>query len=255
MIRSILSNLIITDVVAAYSMYSSVGGARPIIDRQKWGILIKYEGETVYTANGKRFVADADHIMLLPKGASYYTECTRSGHFALIEFICDLTLSEPICISVKDGKAILNQFKELEYRRNLQRDMHRVESIKNLYLIILSLARSVSGRYTPDHKFKRLQPAIEYISQNFTQSLSNETLAALVGMSSSHFRKVFAQTMGQSPIAYAKQKRIEKAKELLKSDSEKLSDIALSLGYSSLFDFSRDFKKHTGVSPSKYQKS
>jgi len=58
--------------------------------------------------------------------------------------------------------------------------------------------------------------------------------------------------MGVSPITYAKQLRIEKAKEMLKSDYGTLSDIAQSLGYSSLYDFSRDFKKHTGVAPSKY---
>ena len=42
---------------------------------------------------------------------------------------------------------------------------------------------------------------------------------------------------------------IKKAKEMLKSDYGTLSDIALSIGYSSLYDFSRDFKKHTGTSP------
>ena len=59
--------------------------------------------------------------------------------------------------------------------------------------------------------------------------------------------------MGISPIAYTKQLRIEKAKEMLKSDYGTLFDIALSLGYSSLYDFSRDFKKYAGVAPSKYK--
>ena len=255
MVRDILSNLIITDVVAAYDMYSTPGGIRSMAERPNWAILIKYEGETLYAANEKHFVADANHIMLLPKGATYDVECTQAGHFALIEFICEYTSPEPICISTKDGKAIWNQFKELEYRRNLKRDMHKIESIKNVYLIILSLAKSISEKYSPNHKLKRIQPAIDYISQNFTQSISNDKLAELVSMSPSHFRNAFTQAVGMPPITYAKQMRIEKAKELLKSDHEKLSDIAVSLGYSSLFDFSRDFKKHIGISPSKYQKS
>ena len=71
-------------------------------------------------------------------------------------------------------------------------------------------------------------------------------------MSSVYFRKMFTQIMGGSPIAYVKQFRIEKAKEMLKSDYGTLTDIASMLGYASLYDFSRDFKKQTGVPPSKY---
>jgi len=47
--------------------------------------------------------------------------------------------------------------------------------------------------------------------------------------------------------------RTEKAKEMLGSDYGTLSDIAQSLGYPNLYDFSRDFKKHAGVAPSKYE--
>ena len=45
---------------------------------------------------------------------------------------------------------------------------------------------------------------------------------------------------------------IKRAKELLGGDYDSLSDIAQSLGYSGLYEFSRDFKSRVGVSPSKY---
>ena len=252
MVQDVLSNMIITDVVAAYTMYSMDTWHLKVTNRPQWGMLIKYEGETTYTSNGKTFIADANHIMILPQGTSYELKCTKPGHFALIEFECSTVFCELIRISVKDGKAILNQFKDLEYRRNLKGSMHRIESIKNLYLILLNLAKSVSDKYLPNKKQKALQPAIEYISQNFNQNITIETLAELVGMSPSYFRKRFVQVIGTSPIAYAKKMRIEKAKEILKSDHESLTDIAIALGYSNLFDFSRDFKKHVGVAPSKY---
>ena len=82
--------------------------------------------------------------------------------------------------------------------------------------------------------------------------MTNDQLAALTGLSTVYFRKLFVRVTGVSPMTYARKLRISKAKEMLKSDYGTLSDIAQSLGYSSLYDFSRDFKTHVGVSPSKY---
>jgi YesN/AraC family two-component response regulator len=55
-------------------------------------------------------------------------------------------------------------------------------------------------------------------------------------------------------MAYVKKLKIKKAKEMLESDFGSISDIAHSLGYSNIYDFSRDFKKQVGVSPTKYIK-
>jgi len=78
-------------------------------------------------------------------------------------------------------------------------------------------------------------------------------LAEMTGMSAVYFRKLFTEIMGISPIAYVHELRIRKAKEMLRSDHGTLTDVALSLGYANLYDFSRDFKRHTGVAPSQYE--
>jgi iron complex transport system substrate-binding protein len=101
---------------------------------------------------------------------------------------------------------------------------------------------------------RRIAPAIEYASQHYDQGLTNDALAKVAGMSTVYFRKLFTATMGISPISYVHRLRIEKAKEMLKSDYGSVTDIAVTLGYSGLYDFSRDFKKHTGVPPSRYGK-
>ena len=117
------------------------------------------------------------------------------------------------------------------------------------------MTQSASEHYIPSEKQQKITPALEYISQHYHENITNDCLAEISGISTVYFRKLFSSVMGTSPIVYARRLRIEKAKEMLRSDYGTLSDVAQSLGYASLYDFSRDFKKHTGTSPSRYEKT
>lgn len=248
-----LSKLVITKVYSVSNMYSPQNKKAKRKDRQRWAILLKYEGETVYTSNGKKYLSDNNHIVILPKSCSYDWVCTKAGRFFSIEFESELTYTEPILFSVKNGEKLLKMFKDLEYKRSLRKPMTEFESIRDTYSIILALTQTDSEQYLPTEKQKKIAPALEYISQHYNENVTNDTLAAVAGMSIVYFRKLFTSIVGISPIAYARKLRIEKAREMLKSDYGTLSDVALSLGYPNLYDFSRDFKKHTGVAPSKYE--
>jgi AraC-like DNA-binding protein len=249
----ILSNLIITEVYSVSTFYTPENTKVKRNNRPCWAVVIKYEGETVYTSNGKPFLSDLNHIVILPKGCAYDWQCTRSGHFSIIEFESEKNYEEPFSFSVKNGEKILKMFKDLEYKRNLKRPMDKLESIRDAYSIILTLTQTEEERYLPTEKQQKIAPALEYISQHYTENITNDELADIAGMSIVYFRKLFTSIVGISPIVYARKLRIEKAKEMLWSDYGTLSNVAVSLGYPDLYDFSRDFKKHTGVSPSKYK--
>ena len=252
---TLLSNLVITKVFTASTFYSPQNKKGRRNNRSQWALVIKYEGETTYLSEGKRYLSDLNHVVILPKGCSYEWHCTKTGHFTTIEFESELTAKEPLTFFVKNGEHILKMFKALEHSRNLKKPLMELESIREVYTILLALAKSEQEQYLPTEKQKKILPALEYISTHYHERITNDDLAALTGLSTVYFRKLFTGVMGVSPIVYVQRVRIEKAKEMLQSDYGTLSDVAQSLGYLNLYDFSRDFKKHTGVSPSRYRES
>ena len=248
----ILSNLIITKVYSATTMYTEKNAKVKRSNRSKWAIVIKYEGKTMYVSKGKSYLSDIHNLVILPKGCSYEWCCTQSGHFSIIEFASDLVCNDIFRFNVKNSEKILKLFKELEYKRMLRKPMYETESIRDTYSILLMLMQSVQKKYLPAEKINKISPALDYIAKNYNKNMRNDVLANLCNLSTVYFRKLFTEIMGTSPISYVHELRIKKAKEMLKSDYGSITDIAQSLGYLNIYDFSRTFKKYTGISPSKF---
>jgi AraC-like DNA-binding protein len=80
-----------------------------------------------------------------------------------------------------------------------------------------------------------------------------EDLAADSGLSRSRFYEVFKDCSGVSPYQYHLQLRMSRAKELLRGSALSIKEIAAVLRFSSVYQFSRIFKKKMGVSPSQYR--
>ena len=121
---------------------------------------------------------------------------------------------------------------------------------KLLYEMLCEAARGGARSYVSGSSRQRLQPALEYIADHCDRPMNNDILARLTGYSTVHFRKLFTELYGVSPMAYVQEMRIEKAKAALGSDYGTIGAIAQALGYASIYDFSRAFKRSTGLSPS-----
>lgn len=76
-----------------------------------------------------------------------------------------------------------------------------------------------------------------------------------LGMGYEKFRKLFKQQMGTSPGNYIMQKRMDYAKKLLIENSKSIKEIALELGFSDSYAFSKQFRNVVGLSPSAFRRS
>ncbi len=93
-----------------------------------------------------------------------------------------------------------------------------------------------------------------HIEQHLHRAITLSELAQLVGLSYSYFCRAFGQSLGQSPLAYVRARRVERAKELMVSGRLPLSLIALECGLSDQAALCKLFRRYTGETPAAWRR-
>ncbi|PLV56051.1 AraC family transcriptional regulator [Thermotoga sp. SG1] len=91
--------------------------------------------------------------------------------------------------------------------------------------------------------------AVNYLKEHFNEKVNMKELAELVGMSVSSFYQHFKALTGMTPLQYQKKLRLCEARRLLMAGSD-VTTAAYQVGYESLSQFSREYRRFFGVSPS-----
>jgi len=129
-----------------------------------------------------------------------------------------------------------------------------VESLTQVLVIHLLRDYSKSARIiTSENKtltHAQLQQAIDYIHTHLDSDLSLVRIAKVINISPTYFASLFKRATGTSPHQYVIQRRVERAKLLLKSKTDlTIADIALQVGFSSQSHLTQQFKRLAGVTP------
>jgi len=106
---------------------------------------------------------------------------------------------------------------------------------------------------TPENSLV-IAPALEYIEENYMHQFSIEFLADLCHWSPTHFRRVFHEIMGTSPLDFVNNTRIMKSCILLRSTEESILDISEMVGFHSVSSYNRYFTKIIQLTPREYRK-
>lgn len=108
-----------------------------------------------------------------------------------------------------------------------------------------------SFRGTRDEDFLFLRMC-RFIEQWYAMKLTIEYISGCFSVSPSTLKQLFAKKLGMGPIEYCIQCRVEQAKYLLRKGGLRISEVAFSTGFSSVYYFSRVFKQKTGMSPTQF---
>ena len=97
--------------------------------------------------------------------------------------------------------------------------------------------------------------ARKFIEQHSAEELSLGTLAKAVSFNANYLSERFKQVTGVNFVEYVARVRFEKACSLLHDGDLKISDIAFAVGFQSLSQFNRVFKRLSGKSPTQFRGS
>jgi AraC family transcriptional regulator len=103
----------------------------------------------------------------------------------------------------------------------------------------------------PARQRKRLA---EFIDEHLAEDVSLTTLAGLVDLSLYHFARAFKQSFGVPPHRYHMDRRMDRARSLLRGSTFSVTQIGSQIGFRETSSFTRAYRKFTGVTPSKYRR-
>lgn len=102
----------------------------------------------------------------------------------------------------------------------------------------------------PSH---RLRKVLDHISGRLDEPIRLEELASIAGLSVSHFSRAFKLATCSSPHRYVLTARLDRAKEMLRSGTTPITEIATATGFATPSHFSVVFRQHVGVAPREYR--
>ncbi|MFD2564550.1 AraC family transcriptional regulator [Aquimarina rubra] len=173
--------------------------------------------------------------------------------YSILEFI---QKSPKGCIFPEETKEKLSDsFLKLSNQNN-------IEKLLNFMYILHHLSISnykrpiVKSNYLEIDKtaLPRISKVFDYVNRNYAQKIESKTIAKQLGLTTNSFCRMFKSATNRSFISFLNEFRIKKAQEHFENKSTSISEVLYQCGFNDPSYFCKQFRKHTGVSPSTYIK-
>jgi AraC-like DNA-binding protein len=215
---------------------------------------------------------NAGDLLLIPHGVEHEIEgsATEEAHVYAVHFYATLfggidlltMLGFPIHLPSRPGSPFLAASERLARNAAVKAPGWARLMEGEIFALLLHILRTDPELFSPmrsvDHQsdLPRLVPVLNWIDQNISaHDFTVADLARQVYLSETHFRRLFHEVFGTSPVQFVRQRRIERACGLLRSTTMPIKQIAADCGFAEEAFFSRVFHKATGKSPAVYRKA
>ncbi len=114
---------------------------------------------------------------------------------------------------------------------------------------------AISSEAGPRLAPRQIRAVQSYVDEHLEQSIALAELAATAGLSPFHFLRAFKQSLGLTPGQYVLDRRMERARSLLKSSNRSVAEVGICVGFAHSSHFTRAFRRAVGMAPSIFRNS
>lgn len=194
---------------------------------------------------------DVKHLYISPK---FFLEIASD---VMDHSVCDITLEDILRIEDPLVTSAINMIAQETKDKAIGGPLY-VESIAR-QLIIHLLRKYASVRMRPFDKagelsLKQMRAIEDYVDANISKNLDLKTIASQINLGTTSFMRYFKKTKGMTTYAFVLERRLLKAKSLLKFTNLPIKQVALASGFSDQAHLTRLFQRQYQSTPAIYRK-
>lgn len=234
-----------------------------------WTVYLTSQGLGQLLSQGELHELSPHSVLIMPPGISGTVQRQQNSSrwtFDMLSFrsnaawleLLDWTLgrSTPALLELETAEAqreVADIIRRLENTGYQQGDLYERlcrNLIEQLLILIGLINKSHHGETQLD---PRLREVVHYLLSHYAEPASLADIAGNVHLSGSRLNTLFRQQFGCSVLSWRDNIRLQKARELLSSTSQRMGAIANAVGYDDPLYFSRKFRQRFGQSPSQFR--
>ena len=240
-------------------------------------VLIPIEGELFSVIDQVEYCVRQGEVLIIPAGCPHSLRMElgsvrdlilfeMNNAFTLKEFgAFRQMMSKPIylhaehtaCAGVREK---LVELVEVYRSGKMLRNMHCYALLLEIYAQLGESYLETSATQTEVNAINRqlsgedaFNRALDYVSENYMDDVTLDSLAAYAGFSRYTLSRMFRQHTGQTFTQYLNKRRVTMAEELLASTKVPVTQVALQCGFNSIATFNRVFRDVRGCTPTQYR--
>ncbi|WP_024466875.1 helix-turn-helix transcriptional regulator [Treponema pedis] len=172
-----------------------------------------------------------------------------------IEKICNKLNLKDGWYKIKSNSEITAIMEKMYDENNFARiDYLKIKILEILHLLgVITSAEYCKKALYSGYHINKVKKIHEYAVNNLDSNISFQNLVKDEDMSYTIFQKLFKQMYGEAPYSYLKKYKLKTAAFYISSTNRKITDIALSCGYTNASKFAEAFKTLYGMPPLQYR--